>query len=126
VYESAVLIRDEAGTPLYWQGLLQDITERMRAEEELRESSGRDAGDREKALEAGMDDYLANRVKSGELEAVLKRWVFRSEGQKNTLEEVTADTDLPTGATEPLDQSMLEGLRELGGQGVLEELKDPF
>jgi PAS domain S-box-containing protein len=41
VHESAVLATDEAGRPLYWQGILQDITERKRAEAESRESAGR-------------------------------------------------------------------------------------
>jgi two-component system, sensor histidine kinase and response regulator len=41
VHESAVLVRDAAGRPLYWQGIKQDITGRKRAEEELKESAGR-------------------------------------------------------------------------------------
>ena len=83
-------------------------------------------GDREKALAAGMDDYLSKPVKAEDLETVMDRWVSRPEDQENALEEATADKELPTGATEPLDQSVLEGLRELGGQELLEELKDLF
>jgi PAS domain S-box-containing protein len=36
--DEAVLVRDEAGNPMHWQGFLLDITERKRAEEKLRES----------------------------------------------------------------------------------------
>jgi diguanylate cyclase (GGDEF)-like protein/PAS domain S-box-containing protein len=35
VREEAVLVRDEAGDPLYWQGIIHDITERKAMEERL-------------------------------------------------------------------------------------------
>ena len=35
VLEDAVLVKDATGSPLYWQGILYDITERKRAEEQL-------------------------------------------------------------------------------------------
>jgi diguanylate cyclase (GGDEF)-like protein/PAS domain S-box-containing protein len=35
VHEEAVLVRDEAGDPLYWQGVLYDLTERKVLEERL-------------------------------------------------------------------------------------------
>jgi PAS domain S-box-containing protein len=35
VHDETVLIRDEAGEPLFWQGVLYDITEQKRAEQEL-------------------------------------------------------------------------------------------
>ena len=41
VRDEAVLVKDEEGRPLYWQGILADITERKRAEEELQESERR-------------------------------------------------------------------------------------
>ena len=33
IHDQARLIRDDQGTPIYWQGVLVDITERMRAQE---------------------------------------------------------------------------------------------
>jgi len=38
-------------------------------------------GDREKAIEAGMDDYVAKPVGREELEAVLGRWISRPEAE---------------------------------------------
>ena len=41
VRDHAVLVRDEAGRPLYWQGVQFDITDQKRTEEALRESEER-------------------------------------------------------------------------------------
>ncbi len=41
VHNEAVLIRDDAGAPLVWQGLVLDITERKEAEARLREAEER-------------------------------------------------------------------------------------
>lgn len=41
VYDEAMLVRDGAGEPLYWQGFLQDITDRKEAELQLREAEQR-------------------------------------------------------------------------------------
>ena len=41
IREAAVLIRDDDGTPAYWQGLLQDLTDRKRAEDSFRASEAR-------------------------------------------------------------------------------------
>jgi PAS domain S-box-containing protein len=39
--DESILVRDEDGTPAYWQGVMLDITERVRAEEQLREAESR-------------------------------------------------------------------------------------
>ena len=41
VRDQAVLIRDEAGNPLHWQGILLDISEQRRVEETIRQSEER-------------------------------------------------------------------------------------
>lgn len=41
VHDTAVLVRDAAGRALHWQGFLIDITDRKRAEEQLRQAEAR-------------------------------------------------------------------------------------
>jgi PAS domain S-box-containing protein len=41
LHDESVLVRDERGEPLFWQGLMQDITRSKRAEEAVRESEAR-------------------------------------------------------------------------------------
>lgn len=41
VRDGSVLVRDDRGQPLFWQGLISDITAYKRVEEELRESEAR-------------------------------------------------------------------------------------
>ncbi|MDQ4127910.1 MAG: PAS domain S-box protein [Actinomycetota bacterium] len=41
IRDEAVLVHDEGGEPLFWQGIQYDVTEQKRTEEDLRESEGR-------------------------------------------------------------------------------------
>ena len=66
-------------------------------------------GDREKALEAGMDDYISKPVKSEELAAVLKPWIPADGSSKD-----------------PLDPGVLASLRELGDPDLISELAQIF
>ncbi len=72
-------------------------------------------GDREQALEAGMDDYIPKPVRLEGLSEVLGRWIDRSSAEKRN-DEVEA-----SGATEelgdPIDFSILESLRALQRKG---------
>ncbi len=88
-------------------------------------------GDREKALEAGMDDYVPKPVKPEQLETVLERWIAQQEPSKPDVVAKAPDDD-PTssdGAEAPLDESVLAGLRELQEEGepdILNELIEMF
>jgi two-component system sensor histidine kinase/response regulator len=82
-------------------------------------------GDREKALEAGMDDYVPKPVKPQELEAVLGRWVSKADEDKASVFEggVGSATREDSGE-DPLDRSVLAGLRELQVEGEPDLLKE--
>ncbi|HJQ27712.1 MAG TPA: response regulator, partial [Rubrobacter sp.] len=78
-------------------------------------------GDREKALDAGMDDYVAKPVKREELEVVLQRWV--SESDRESVYEAGVDAHLGDGK-DPLDRGVLAALRDLQEEGEPDLLKD--
>ena len=89
-------------------------------------------GDREKALAAGMDDYVPKPIKSGELDAILSRWLPVEAGEEPrerdadvppAVPETDADRDEPG---DPLDPATLENLRELGGPELILELGEVF
>jgi NO-binding membrane sensor protein with MHYT domain/HPt (histidine-containing phosphotransfer) domain-containing protein len=82
-------------------------------------------GDREKALDAGMDDYVPKPVKREELETILERWVSR--------EDVTLPASAEGSGSFPqkeledgLDQAVIANLRELGDSSLLSELAQMF
>jgi two-component system sensor histidine kinase/response regulator len=77
-------------------------------------------GDRDKVLEAGMDDYIPKPVKRNELETVLARWV-PEEGDAATVPEGDKLTTTEENE-EPLDRDIIENLRDLGGSEMLSEL----
>jgi CheY-like chemotaxis protein len=92
-------------------------------------------GDREKAIEAGMDDYLPKPVKLEELESTLKRWIPQGheEGASATgmpivegVPSFAPFTGYPEAEDTPLDDGVLESLFNLGGTEILSELSEMF
>ncbi len=86
-------------------------------------------GDRERCLEAGMDDYIAKPVRPKDLEAALTRWVS---GNGNTVAsgDESAPTSTPSEAATPaLDPVVTARLRELAAATdptVLSEIYEVF
>jgi two-component system, sensor histidine kinase and response regulator len=79
-------------------------------------------GDRDKALAAGMDDYVPKPVKLETLGAVLQRWV-------SVVEQAGVETSSPIGFEDSLDQDVVATLRSIeqeGEPGFVADLAEMF
>ncbi len=87
-------------------------------------------GDREKVIEAGMDDYVSKPVKSEGLQEVLKRWVKRETQETDApLSALDTGSEVQEEVEDPIDYVVLESLRELQEEGepdILAELVEMF
>ena len=86
-------------------------------------TAGAMEGDREKALGAGMDDYIAKPVKREELATMLQRWIPREDAALSTDVHAPSRPEVPGGG---LDHAVIANLRELGDANLLSELAGMF
>jgi two-component system sensor histidine kinase/response regulator len=75
------------------------------------------AGDRERCLRAGMDDYLSKPLRGGDLDPVLERWLPRLRDE--------APIEAPTPDAVFLDGARVRTLREVSA-GLVERVVDAF
>jgi two-component system sensor histidine kinase/response regulator len=98
-------------------------------------TAGAMGGDEERALAAGMDDYLAKPLKVGDMAATIGRWApIRNPSPVEPDPTVTGSVPFDVTATnnplddqEPdLDETIIVSLRDLGGSALLDELVSLF
>lgn len=77
--------------------------------------------DKEKCLQAGMDDYLSKPIKEGEIRSIIQKWTIRANGKADT-----GMTDADNSGTNADPVNIASALERFGGDQelLLEVLKD--
>jgi len=87
-------------------------------------------GDREKCLQAGMDDYLAKPIKPEQLAEILTRWLPQNPRTKDSVNESgnnsTHLAPAPLSEEPAVDPIMLTRLKELGGPDFVSRIVQQF
>jgi CheY-like chemotaxis protein/uncharacterized protein YqgV (UPF0045/DUF77 family) len=133
-----------AGRPGDFDGVLMDIqmpvmdgyaaTREIRKDDRFKDipviamTANAMAGDREKALDAGMNDHVAKPIDVKELFDVLDRWIEVPEARR---EQATSTSETPTAATEGLPEitgiDTQAGIARCGGnEAVYRKILDKF
>jgi CheY-like chemotaxis protein/HPt (histidine-containing phosphotransfer) domain-containing protein len=73
-------------------------------------------GDRDRCLQAGMDDYLAKPIKQSDIESILAKWVSAVQHQQHT------EPDAAESGPVIIDPKRIEQIREIGDWALLKEL----
>ncbi len=76
-------------------------------------------GDRERCLQAGMDDYLTKPVRRDALAEILNRWLSAQDAAGGPLPGLSEAEDTRDGSSahvSPLDQDIVDDLREMMGE----------
>jgi PAS domain S-box-containing protein len=84
--------------------------------------------DRDRALAAGMDDYIAKPIRPDELDRVLERWLPTAPPTEPAAPAQGGDAG-PNGTDGSLDDSVLADLRAIqreGGEGIVADLLEAF
>jgi PAS domain S-box-containing protein len=66
-------------------------------------------GDKDKCIEAGMDDYITKPIRIADIQAILQRWGKSAEERTKSPRGITVTADLG-----PLEQAMLKRMNQLG------------
>jgi signal transduction histidine kinase/DNA-binding response OmpR family regulator/ligand-binding sensor domain-containing protein/HPt (histidine-containing phosphotransfer) domain-containing protein len=84
------------------------------------------AGDRERCLNAGMDDYLTKPILRQTLQDKVRHWLTGAPGEEPAAEPAEAGIPAPAGSSPGLDQARFQEMASLFGADFRGEVLEPF